>query len=262
MYLTCFTDLIINGSSKTHINYKKDGFSTVFFYFCTGKFPFDMKKKIVLLCLLVLPLTVYIYFSMVKHNSLFLPVVTKEVSEVPKDVSSDGKDVHLTGKISIVGFLGNDVIKRKESIFNLNQKINNKYKDFNDFQMVMLVPDGKQADVEKVITDLSSMADISTWKFIYTSPEAIAQFYNSLNVSKPLDTDNGSTYVYIIDKKRGLRGRTGEGKEGKDNKYMDGYNTFSAAELHNEMTDDVKILLREYRLALKKNEGKGVKREI
>ena len=35
--------------------------------------------------------------------------------------------------------------------------------------------------------------------------------------------------------------------------YRECYNSESAAELHNEMSDDVKILLREYRLALKKN---------
>ena len=34
----------------------------------------------------------------------------------------------------------------------------------------------------------------------------------------------------------------------------------SAADLHNEMTDDVKILLREYRLALKKNKNSRTKR--
>ena len=37
--------------------------------------------------------------------------------------------------------------------------------------------------------------------------------------------------------------------------YKEGYNTTLASELHNEMTDDVKIILREYRLALKKNKN-------
>ena len=38
--------------------------------------------------------------------------------------------------------------------------------------------------------------------------------------------------------------------------YKESYNTISAADLHNEMTDDIKIILREYRLALKKNKNK------
>ena len=221
-----------------------------------------MKRKIVLLVLLILPLTVYIYFSMVKHNSLFLPVITKEVNELPKGTTLDSSQVQLTGKISIIGFLGNDVVKKKESIFNLNQKINNKYKEFQDFQIVMLVPDGKQEEIKKMIVDISVMADISGWKFVFTSPENISAFYSSLKIKKPLDADFGSYDVFIVDKDRGLRGRNGEVKEGRDKQYLEGYNTFSASELHNEMTDDVKILLREYRLALKKNEDKGVKREI
>ena len=41
-----------------------------------------------------------------------------------------------------------------------------------------------------------------------------------------------------------------------DEEYKESYTTISAADLHNQMTDDVKIILREYRLALKKNNNK------
>jgi hypothetical protein len=53
--------------------------------------------------------------------------------------------------------------------------------------------------------------------------------------------------VYILDKERNLRGR----KEKKG--YKEGYNTFKPAELSNEMLDDFKVILYEYRAALKKN---------
>jgi hypothetical protein len=105
------------------------------------------------------------------------------------------------------------------------------------------------------------MADIASWKFVFLKPEQITAFYNSLRVSEPLDVSAGSYTLFIIDKDRNLRGRKGKDKKGYE-EYRDGYNSFSVSELHNEMTDDIKILLREYRLALKKNEGKGVKREI
>ena len=49
-----------------------------------------------------------------------------------------------------------------------------------------------------------------------------------------------------------LRGRKDQKIKGKV-EYKECYDSKSAAELHNEMSDDVKILLREYRLALKKN---------
>ena len=218
-----------------------------------------MKRKIVLLSLLILPLTVYIYFSLAKHNSLFLPVIKEGINELPQDTTLSGDKVSLQDKITVLGFLGNDVIKKKESVFNLNQKINNKFGEFNDFQMVMLIPNGKENEVKELITDLSIMVDISTWKFLFAEPEAIQKFYASLNVEEKLDEGMGTYHVFIVDKDRNLRGRNGVDKKG-EKEYKEGYNTFSAAELHNEMTDDVKIVLREYRLALRKNDEN--KREI
>jgi len=46
-----------------------------------------------------------------------------------------------------------------------------------------------------------------------------------------------------------LRGRTEDEEEGT--KF--GFNSNSVADLNNKMVDDVKIILAEYRLALKKN---------
>jgi hypothetical protein len=222
-----------------------------------------MKKKIVLLGLLALPLVLYIYFSMAKHNSLFLPVITKNINELPQGKTFSDSVVMLKGKISIVGFLGTDVIKRKESIFNIDQKLNEKYRAFKDFQVVMLMPDGTQESVKKIEESLKTMGDISNWKFVFTTPEEIKKFYSSLKVKEPLGEDLGTFNIFIVDKALNVRGRKGEVKNKKDSVYKDGYNSFSAADLHNDMTDDVKIVLREYRLALRRNATeKGVKREI
>jgi hypothetical protein len=222
-----------------------------------------MKKKIVLLGLLALPLVLYIYFSMSRHNSLFLPVITQNVNELPAGKTFTDSVVQLKDKISIVGFLGTDVKKRKESIFNIEQKINNKYRAFKNFQIVMLMPEGTQESVKEMETSLKRMGDISNWKFVFTSPENIEKFYGSLKVKEPLGADLGTFNVFIVDKTLNLRGRRGQTKNKLDSQYKDGYNSFSAADLHNEMTDDVKILLREYRLALRRNNTqKGVKREI
>ncbi len=221
-----------------------------------------MKRKIVLLCLLVLPLLLYIYFSLAKHNSLFLPVITENVSEIPTGSPNSGKPVALKDKITVLGFIGQKVMKKKESIFNINQKVNAKYKEFTDFQTVIIAPEGTEADVQQLRTELKVMADISNWKFVFLPPKSIQELYGSLKVKEPLDADLGTFNIFIIDKGRNLRGRKGKNKKGEE-EYRDSYNSFSAAELHNEMTDDIKILLREYRLALKKNDTlKGVKRQI
>ena len=62
----------------------------------------------------------------------------------------------------------------------------------------------------------------------------------------------GTPNVYIVDKKRNLRGRKGKNKKGEE-EYQEGYNTFKVSDLYNNMIDDVKVILAEYRLALKKN---------
>ena len=38
-----------------------------------------------------------------------------------------------------------------------------------------------------------------------------------------------------------------------EKQYKEGYDTFHMAQLYNEMSDDVKIILYDYRAALKKN---------
>jgi hypothetical protein len=222
-----------------------------------------MKKKIVLIVLFILPLSAYVYFSLAKHNSLFLPVITKNISELPAGTTLDEKPVSLQGSISIVGFLGDDITKKKETVFNINEKINNKYKGFTDFQIVMLLPEGEEEEVKKVTEQLKVMADISNWRFLFVKPEQIAAFHKSLKVNEALNADNGTYSLFIIDKERSLRGRDGKNKKTGEKEFKNSYNSYLVAELHNEMTDDIKILLREYRLALKKNNDlKGVKREI
>jgi hypothetical protein len=52
-----------------------------------------------------------------------------------------------------------------------------------------------------------------------------------------------------------LRGRDDDEEEGT----LYGYDTSSVAELNKKMTDDVKVILAEYRLALKKNNSNRAK---
>lgn len=212
-----------------------------------------------------MPLSAYIFFSMAEHNSLFLPVITKNIDELPQGATLDGKPVALKNKITILGFLGESITKKKETVFNINEKINSKYKGFTDFQIVMVMPEGEQEEVQKVMADLKVMADISNWRFVFVKPETIRPFHASLKSKEKLDADNGSYQLFIVDKDRSLRGRNGKDKKTGKDEFKDSYNSFIISELHNEMTDDIKIVLREYRLALKKNNtpgGKGVKREI
>jgi len=204
-----------------------------------------MKKKIVLAVLFILPVVVYLFFASGVNNFGRLPILTKSIS----GISKLDTNVQLKNKITILGFFGNNVEAMQGNAFNLNQKIYKRFGEFNDFQMVMVVPQGKQGQVEELKNELGKLSNVDKWHFVYGSEEEIKTLFTSLKSNIDLDNDLSTPFVFIIDKDLALRGRTDDDDEGL--KY--GFDTSSVAELNNKMVDDVKIILAEYRLALKKN---------
>lgn len=204
-----------------------------------------MKKFLVLGILFVFPIVVYLFFASGVTNFGKLPIVTENI----KELNIQGSEVAFTDKITVLGFLGTSVEAKKGNAFNLNQKIYKRFHEFNDFQFVMLVPRGTEQQVEELKKELANLADVSKWKFVFASLEDIREVYASLKTDIPLDDDASTAYVFIVDKDRNLRGR----KKDKDEATKYGFNATSVADLNNKMEDDVKIILAEYRLALKKN---------
>lgn len=204
-----------------------------------------MKKTFVLVVLFILPIVAYLFFASGVNNFGRLSTLTKNVD----DISFLDTNVSLQDKITIIGFLGHDVEGKMGNAFNLNQKIYKRFYEFADFQFVMLVAKGSEEEVKELKVELSSLTDIQKWKFVYGEDAQIKTFFKSLKTDLTLDENLATPYVFIIDKDRNLRGRTEDEDEGT--KY--GFNTTSVAELNNKMEDDVKIILAEYRLALKKN---------
>ena len=213
-----------------------------------------MKNKLVLILLFVLPIAIYLLFSTATHNSLFLPTISKANADIPSHWQGLNQEkISMKDKITVLGFVGSNVIENRGNFFNLNQKIYNKYKGFKDFQMVMVVPAGNETKAQQIIDEIEPITgEMTGWKFVFAAPEEIQTFYDSYKLVGKLDTNLGTPDVIIVDKEINHRGRKGKNKKGKE-EYKESYNTISAADLHNEMTDDVKIILREYRLALKKN---------
>jgi hypothetical protein len=89
--------------------------------------------------------------------------------------------------------------------------------------------------------------DMKNWSFIHLDQDKINELFSSLNTNLKLDQNLSSPYAYIIDKFSSLRGR--DDSDG----IKFGYDSRSVADINNNMLDDVKIILAEYRLALKKN---------
>ena len=210
-----------------------------------------MKKFFVLGVLFILPLVAYLFFASGVHNFAKLPVLTKSIGSISAFTSLDGKaPVLLTDKITILGFLGEGMYQREGNAFNLNQKIYKKNFGFKDFQFVMILPYGSESQSKQLLSELDNITDVSGWHFLFGTEEQVSTFYKSLEAPYSLDSKLGTDYVFIIDKEKALRGRDVETSENGIVKY--GYDASSVAELSDEMNDDVKVILAEYRLALKK----------
>lgn len=209
-----------------------------------------MKKNIVLFVLFILPIVAYLFFASGINSFAKLPILTKSISDVNSLQSDSKQPIFLKDKISIVGFPGTNL--HKGNFFNLYEKIYNRNQSFKDFQIVMIVPNGMQAQIEDLKKDLTKLGSISGWHFVFGSPEEIKQFYSKMKLVGQLNETMGTNNVFIVDKKLNLRGRKGKSVKG-DVEYREGYDTKMVSELHNEMTDDVKVILAEYRLALKRN---------
>ena len=212
-----------------------------------------MKKNIVLFVLFVLPIVAYLFFASGINSFTSLPTITKNIPEINTWKTLDSKPVALSNKITILGFIGEDVMSHKGNFFNLYEIIYDKYKDFKDFQVVMVLPDGTQNQVEDLLKlDIKKLGTQKGWKFVFASPKEIVTFYDKLQLVGKLDNSLATPNVFIIDKKRNLRGRKGADQKGTP-EYKEGYSTVLVSELYNKMMDDMKIIIYEYRAALKRN---------
>jgi hypothetical protein len=213
-----------------------------------------MKKNIVLFVLFILPIVAYLFFASGVNSFTKLPTVTPKIDDIGAWNSLNGDKVSLNNKITILSFSGTNLLKNRGNYFNLNQKIYQQYHSFKDLQFVVICPIGTEKDAKYIVDQFSKFTDVSQWQFVFTSTDEIQKYYNQLKLKNKLDPDFGTSNVFIVDKNRNLRGRK------KKEEYKEGYNTFSPSDLSNQMLDDFKIILYEYRAALKKN--KNAERKI
>lgn len=207
-----------------------------------------MKKFLVLTILFILPITVYIFFASGKDNFAKLPVLTNQIEDLTNFKTADGDLVQFKDQITVLGFYGNTLLENKGNAFNLAHKIYKKNRGFKDFQLVIVLPDGMQEDAKDLMSEISQIADTEQWKFVFGSSDDVKSIFNSLDTNYSLDTNLATSYVFIIDKDGNLRGRDDDDDKG----LLYGFDTADIAEINNKMHDDVKIVLAEYRLKLKK----------
>jgi len=203
-----------------------------------------MKKYIVLTILFVLPLAAYLFFASGINHFAKLPVLTNDVYDISKISNTT-----FVNKITILGFFGKNIKDKHGDALNLNQKIYKRFYKFNDFQFVMIQPDGTEELTNQLKNELKkgTNTDLVNWSFVTISDQNILNVFQSLKTDFNLDLNLGTPYVFIIDRDGKLRGRD----DNEDTKY--GYDSRSVADINNNMVDDVKVILAEYRMALKKN---------
>ena len=205
-----------------------------------------MKKYIVLAILFIFPLVVYLFFASGVNQFAKLPVLTQNVEEI--GVYSD---VQFKDRITVLGFFGGVLQDKKALALNLNQKIYKRFYQFLDFQFVIALPEGAEAQAESLRAELEGTTgtDMSRWNFVFLAPDDLERVFRSLNLPLALDNNSANPFVFIIDRDANLRGR--------DDDDFFGYDARSVADINNNMVDDVKVILAEYRLALKKyNQGR------
>lgn len=206
------------------------------------------KKFVVLAVLFLLPITVYIFFASGKDNFVNLPTLSYGVSELTEFRSVSGDSVHLDNRITVLTFFGNDINAKKANAFNLAHKIYKKNHQFSEFQFVTLITEDQRAAALQLKEKLAEIESPKNWRFMIGSTAAIEKVFNSLKSEYTLDNHLASDFVFIIDKERNLRGRNDDEDVGR----LFGFDASNYAEINNKMSDDIKVVLAEYRLELKK----------
>ena len=206
-------------------------------------------KFFVLAVLFLLPITVYLFFASGVNNFGKLPVITEHITEISAFKDLQGNPVQLEDRITVLGFFGEDVLENKAYSFNLAHKIYKKNHQFEEFQFVILLPESARNQALLLKNKIEEIAPTTAWRFAFGEPKEIERVFYSLNSGLILKENGASPYVFIIDKERNLRGRDDD--DDASNGIIYGFDSSIIAEINNKMSDDVKVLLAEYRDARK-----------
>jgi len=212
----------------------------------------NLKKYLILGFLFFFPIFVYVFLSTGINNFAKLPVLTQTVMDI-ENIEGNSANVSFKNKISVVAFWGGDINNKKSEALNLNQKIYKRFYEFQDFQFVLLHDKNDNEAINDLKSDLVSGVgtDLKNWNFVPTTKSNIKMIFESFKTNIELDNSFSTPYVFIVDRNLNLRGRDDD----EDIGMLFGFNSQSVAEINNKMVDDVKIILAEYRLALKKNDS-------
>ena len=211
----------------------------------------SIKKKIVLGVLFLLPIAIYMFFATGVNNFGKLPVLSQDVVSVSNFKDLNGAPVTLDNKITILGFFVYTPLQTKAYTYNLAHKIYKKNHEYKEFQFLILLPQSARNGAKILTNKISEIAPTTAWKYAFGTPQAIQEAFASLNSGYSLDSSLASSFVFIIDKDAHLRGRNDD--QDMPDGLVYGYNSADIGDINNRMSDDVKVVLAEYRKETKEN---------
>ena len=211
----------------------------------------SIKKKIVLGVLFLLPIAIYMFFATGVNNFGKLPVLSQDVVSVSNFKDLNGAPVTLDNKITILGFFGDTPLQTKAYTYNLAHKIYKKNHEYKEFQFLILLPQSARNGAKILTNKISEIAPTTAWKYAFGTPQAIQEAFTSLKSGYSLDSSLASSFVFIIDKDAHLRGRNDD--QDMPDGLVYGYNSADIGDINNRMSDDVKVVLAEYRKETKEN---------
>ena len=210
-----------------------------------------VKKKFVLGVLFLLPIAIYMFFATGVNNFGKLPVLVENINPVSQFKDLNGDPVTLDNKITVLGFFGKTPLKTKAYTYNLAHKIYKKNHEYNEFQFLILLPEEARNGAKVLTAKISEIAPTTAWKYAFGTEAAIHNVFTSLKSGYQLDAALSSEYVFIVDKDVNLRGRNDD--EDVPDGMVYGYNSADIGDINNRMSDDVKVVLAEYRRETKEN---------
>ena len=191
------------------------------------------------------------FFATGVNNFGKLPVLSQDVVSVLNFKDLNGAPVTLDNKITILGFFGDTPLQTKAYTYNLAHKIYKKNHEYKEFQFLILLPQSARNGAKILTNKISEIAPTTAWKYAFGTPQAIQEAFTSLNSGYSLDSSLASSFVFIIDKDAHLRGRNDD--QDMPDGLVYGYNSADIGDINNRMSDDVKVVLAEYRKETKEN---------
>ena len=215
---------------------------------CKKKISHSLKKAVLLITIIIAPFLIYLsilIYSHGKHGIIKLPVI-RERPEITFSNLLKPEKSQYSSFVTLVSFLDHSLKENEVILFNLYELIL-KENAYPDFQLLAFVSHSQQLDMLiKKMRQWDESSDLN-WKII--PMDSLTMRKNRLILSSESEMSLYPSQVFIIDKDLNQRRRLITAGQTQKS----GYEATSIAVLKKEMSDDIRITVAEYRLALKEN---------